>query len=306
MPHSRCHLIVALAALAVAACSASVPSDLQGYAEGEFVLVAASFAGTLEKLAVARGQQVAADAPLFELERAAEQAALREAEARLANSQARLANLSTGRREPEIEAARAQTQSAAAARRLARLQLQQQERLYADGFISKSRLDEARANYERDTAQAAAAQAQVRGARQSVGREAEIEAARAEVEAARHALEQSRWRLEQKTAVAPSAALVHDTFFSSGEWVPAGAPIVSLLPPGNIKLRFFVPEPIVGSASGRPAGRRDLRRLRCADRRRNQLHLAAAGIHAAGHLQQGLAGQAGVPGRGQAAARRRA
>ncbi|MBL8482539.1 MAG: HlyD family secretion protein, partial [Rhodocyclaceae bacterium] len=38
----------------------------------------------------------------------------------------------------------------------------------------------------------------------------------------------------------PAAALVQDTYFVAGEWVPAGTPIVSLLPPGNIKLRFFV------------------------------------------------------------------
>jgi len=32
-----------------------------------------------------------------------------------------------------------------------------------------------------------------------------------------------------------------------GEWVPAGSPVVSLLPPGNIKVRFFVPETVVGA-----------------------------------------------------------
>lgn len=247
MPDSRCRSLIQVAALALAACSGTPPSSFQGYAEGEFVLVASAFAGTLERLAVARGQHVDAGAELFELERAAEHAAVLEAQARLTTAQARLANLQTGRRAPEIDAARAQTRSAAAARQLARLQLQRQERLYAQGFISKSQLDEARATFERDTAQVAKAQAQVRGARQNVGREAEIEAARAEVAAARHALEQAQWRLNQKLAKAPAAALVNDTFFSQGEWVPAGAPIVSLLPPGNIKVRFFVPEPIVGT-----------------------------------------------------------
>jgi HlyD family secretion protein len=240
-------LALAALAAALAACSQTARPTIQGYAEGEFVLVAAPFAGTLEKLAVARGQHVDAGAPLFALEHAAEQAALDEAEARLATAEARLANLQTGRRAPEVEAARAESESALAARRLAALQLQQQERLFASGFISRARLDEARANYARDTARLEATQAQIRTARQSVGREAEIAAARAEVDAARHALEQSRWRLDQKRTAAPAAALVHDTLFSQGEWVPAGAPIVSLLPPANIKLRFFVPETIVGS-----------------------------------------------------------
>ena len=39
---------------------------------------------------------------------------------------------------------------------------------------------------------------------------------------------------------------MHDTFYSEGEWVAAGNPVVSLLPPGNLKLRFFVPETAVG------------------------------------------------------------
>jgi len=32
-----------------------------------------------------------------------------------------------------------------------------------------------------------------------------------------------------------------------GEWVPAGRPVVSILPPGNVKARFYVPETVLGS-----------------------------------------------------------
>jgi HlyD family secretion protein len=62
------------------------------------------------------------------------------------------------------------------------------------------------------------------------------------VAAARAALEQARWRLGQKRPLAPGAGLVFDTLFREGEWVPAGSPVVRLLPPSNIKVRFFVPE----------------------------------------------------------------
>jgi HlyD family secretion protein len=40
---------------------------------------------------------------------------------------------------------------------------------------------------------------------------------------------------------------VHETYYVQGEWVPAGRPVVSLLPPGNLKIRFFVPESALGS-----------------------------------------------------------
>ena len=69
----------------------------------------------------------------------------------------------------------------------------------------------------------------------------------AQLEAARAQLAQTNWRVEQKSQDAPQAGLVYDTFFVQGEWVPAGRPVVSLLPPGNIKLRFFVPETAVGA-----------------------------------------------------------
>ena len=66
------------------------------------------------------------------------------------------------------------------------------------------------------------------------------------MDAARAVVSQAQWRLGQKTQPAPRSGLVHDTFFVPGEWVPAGKPVVSLLPPENIKLRFFVPESLVG------------------------------------------------------------
>jgi len=243
---------ILLAALS-AGCERAGPSGFQGYAEGDFVLVASPYAGTLERLAVARGQQVAAGAALFALESAAEQAAVGEAEARVGTARERLANLEAARRKPEIEALQAQVASAAAERRLAVEQLKQQERLRRAGYVSQSRLDEAQAAHDRAAARVEEAEAQLRNARAGIGREAEIGAARTELQAAQAQLAQARWRLEQKSAAAPAAALVQDTFFSQGEWVPAGAPIVSLLPPGNIKLRFFVPETAVGAIrAGQP------------------------------------------------------
>ena len=46
---------------------------------------------------------------------------------------------------------------------------------------------------------------------------------------------------------APAAALVYETYFSMAEWVPAGTPVVSLLPRAHLKLRFFVPEAQLGT-----------------------------------------------------------
>ena len=58
-------------------------------------------------------------------------------------------------------------------------------------------------------------------------------------------LAQSEWRLRQRAVAAPATGLVHDTYYYVGDFVPAGSPVVSLLPPGNVKARFYVPEPML-------------------------------------------------------------
>lgn len=66
---SRRPLLAWGAALLLAASSAPATNTFQGFAEGEYVYVASFYAGMLESLAVVRGQQVTASAPLFRLER---------------------------------------------------------------------------------------------------------------------------------------------------------------------------------------------------------------------------------------------
>ncbi len=244
MPTGLCALVLVLNA-----CSRppETTGPLQGYVEGEFALVAAPSAGTLAKLKVRRGQEIDAGTELFQLERTNEEAAAREASERLRSSEQRLANLRIGKRPAELEVIAAQSAQAAASRKLSVAQLQQQEKLFAGGFISQAALDQAHANYERDMAKLSESDAQGRVARLPLGRDAEIRAAEAEVATARAALAQNEWRLNQRGASAPAKALVQDTYFVEGEWVPPGRPVVSLLPHGNVKVRVFVPEQRLGA-----------------------------------------------------------
>lgn len=231
-----------LAFLAVLGCEKPADDGWQGYIEGEFVLLASPYAGQLEKLHVRRGDRVEAGKPVFALESESERAARQEAAQRLKSAEARLENLQAARRAPEIDALRAQLTQARTAAQLSASQLEQQQKLFKDGFIAEARLDEARSAHERNQARVAEVQAQLRSARLPLGREAELAAAEGEVAAAKAAVAQADWRLEQKSAAAPVAALVQDTYFVQGEWVVAGRPVVSLLPPGNLKARFYVPE----------------------------------------------------------------
>jgi HlyD family secretion protein len=233
-------------AIALVACTNGGSHSYQGYAEGEYVRVAAPFSGTLEVLAVARGTQVKAGDLLFALEQENEAAGRREARERVKNAEAQLADLRKGKRPTEIEAIRAQLAQAEAALALSTTQLKRQEQLVEQNFIARERLDEARAAHDRDVQRVAELKAQLATARLAA-RPDEIKAAEHNVEAAKAALAQAEWKLEQKSVKAAVAGLVQDTFFVRGEWVNANQPVVSLLPPQNIKARFFVPERELGA-----------------------------------------------------------
>jgi HlyD family secretion protein len=222
------------------------PLHVQGYVEGEYVYVSAPVAGRLATLHVARGDHVAAGAPLFQLDPSSEQPARDEAAARLARAEATLADLGKGKRPSEIESIEAQLAQAKAMRELSEVALKRREQLVESRAASREAVDEARAAYERDKARVAELEADLKTA-QLGARADEIQAAEAEVTAARAQLAQAVWRLDQLSQAAPQAGVVVDTLYRLGEWVSAGAPVVSLLPPENVKVRFFVPEPRLGA-----------------------------------------------------------
>jgi HlyD family secretion protein len=75
----------------------------------------------------------------------------------------------------------------------------------------------------------------------------QVVAAEAEVRAREAALARAEWEFAQKRQPAPKSGLVFDTLYREGEWVPAGRPVVVLLPPENIKVRAFVSETRIGT-----------------------------------------------------------
>ena len=52
----------------------------------------------------------------------------------------------------------------------------------------------------------------------------------------------SQTRLLRRRAVSPEAGTVQQIYYRPGETVPAGRPVVAVLPPGNLKVRCFVPQ----------------------------------------------------------------
>ena len=85
------------------------------------------------------------------------------------------------------------------------------------------------------------------------GRSDDLRVAQAGIAEAQAALAAARRRTVEIAPRALNAAQVEQTYFVPGEWVPANAPVVSLIEPARIKLRFFVPQQRV--ASMRPGTR---------------------------------------------------
>jgi HlyD family secretion protein len=237
---------LALPLLLLAACSEPAETSFPGYAEGEYVRLGAPLAGTLVKLNLRTGDNPAAGAPAYVLEQASESAARQEAQSRVERAEAQLADLRKGARSDELAAINADLKAGEAALALSRANLDRDRKLVADQFISRARLDQDNAAVAADRARVEQASARLRTA-QSGARSDQVAAAGKEVDAARAQLAQAQWRLNQKAQTVPTAGIVTDVAFRVGEWVPAGAPVLTILPPANIKARFFIPEARLGT-----------------------------------------------------------
>ncbi len=55
----------------------------------------------------------------------------------------------------------------------------------------------------------------------------------------------SETRLARRSAYSPADGTIEQVYYRVGETVPASRPVVALLPPQNLKMRFFAPEPIL-------------------------------------------------------------
>lgn len=74
------------------------------------------------------------------------------------------------------------------------------------------------------------------------GTQASLDSALSELRIAEARVKTSQTRLARRSANAPVAGAVQQIYFREGETVPQQRPILSILPPGNMKVRFFVPE----------------------------------------------------------------
>jgi len=76
----------------------------------------------------------------------------------------------------------------------------------------------------------------------SAGTQKTLEDAEAALRTAQARLNSSQTRLTRRKVFSPAEGTIEQIYYRTGEMVPAGRPVVALLPPGNLKVRFFVSE----------------------------------------------------------------
>ncbi len=174
-----------------------------GYAEGDNAFIAAPQAGWVTSVAVKRGDWVKEGQLLFALDDTSQVAVRDSALAAIAQAQG-------------------QKVQAAANLDFAEKQLTRQKGLLRDNATSRQAYDAAKSAYDSAAAQIS-----------------QIDAGENQ---ARASLANAAYQLSQRQVVAHTSGRVQDVYFRAGEYAPAMTPVVSVLPPENVYVRFFVPE----------------------------------------------------------------
>jgi HlyD family secretion protein len=105
----------------------------------------------------------------------------------------------------------------------------------ADLAMAEARLTNARQAHDR-------AQQLIRTA---AGTQKALEDAEAALREAEARYNTAQTRLNRRRVSSPAAGTVQQVYFRPGEIVPAGRAVLALLPPGNLKVRFFVPQAVL-------------------------------------------------------------
>lgn len=187
-------------------CSSNESSTANGYVEGLLTYVASSSSGYLETLAVARGSQVTEGSLLFTLNPQPENHAY----------QAAL---------DDLEQAKANKEDIIAKLQFAEQTLKRDKVLYNKRVLQKSALDQAQADRDSLFAQ---------------NQEADATISEKTAQLATNA-----WTLSQKRMRSTKKAVVFDVYYRLGEYVSSDQAVLSLLAPEDIKIIFYVTEPVV-------------------------------------------------------------
>lgn len=223
-----------------AGCSSSPENEVQGYVEGDFVRVSLPESGIVTALFVERGDVVKRGDPLYALDSGRKQAAFERALAELDAAESELKNLEASERGEEIRALEDEVRRLRAELNYATREHRRQSSLSLQGAAARNSVERLLSEKLALEAQVRAAESRLALARLSIGRADEIATAQKTLDARRASVREAKEELDLRKANAPAHATVSDVIYRPGETVSAGQAVVELLPPENVKARFYL------------------------------------------------------------------
>ena len=249
----KCAVVAsAVIAILLAGCHGSSDTEVQGYVEGDFVRVSLPASGIVETVSVARGSHVKQGEVLFTLDSNREKAALDKVRSEFEAARAEVFNLLSAERNDEIEALQSGIAELKAQLAYTTASYRRKLDLSRSGAASMDEVERLRSEESATRAKIRANESRLRLAQLSIGREGEIEAAQKMLKYREAAVREAEANLALRQAVAPADAVVNDIIYRPGETIASGQSVVELLPPGNIKARFFLSPTQVGWTSTEP------------------------------------------------------
>lgn len=218
-------IAVAVLLTLAAACSGPEEARLTGYVEADLLYLAPQDAGVVATLAVRQGDRVEKGDALFTLD---------PARAALIAEQARATAQGVAARAADNGAFEQQVAEAQAMFNLAEKTFQRSSALVGGGAVTKEKFD-------MDATAVTTTKAQLEQMR------AERTAIMRDWDAASAAANLAERRLADLETTAPAAGAIERIYRRPGEVAAMGDPVIALLPPENMKLKFFAPEPMLSS-----------------------------------------------------------
>lgn len=241
-------VLLLVVACFISGCQNNNNSTFQGYVEGKYTYVSSATSGKLIELLAEKGNYIKKGQLLFKLDPEPENSQLQIAKQNLAHNEQMLEDSQKGGRETIIKAIEAQYAQVFAEVNLNKKNLVRYQILYKTHTIDKATLDNATATYQSSSERLKEIEANLAEAKMGA-RENIVAAQKALVASDIAAVNQAQWALTQKIVYSPNDALIFDTLHEKGEFVPAGEPVVVLLPRDTLKVIFFIPQKTLSQIS---------------------------------------------------------
>ena len=201
------------------------------------------YPGNIIRIAVNEGDVVNAGAPLAYLDSRELEATQNELQARRSQAVAKLEEMQAGPRAETITAAKAKVRDLNEQLELASLKSQRRKSLYAEGAISRERLDENISNQQGIKARLDEAQSQLDELLAGT-RSEQIEAQRSSIEQIDASLAKTAVQLEKRVLKAPFSAIISRKLVDEGTIVNPNQPVIRLVESKTLEARIGVPASI--------------------------------------------------------------